>query len=411
MAAAAPFSPTFGISPPVLAGRDDVLADMDEVIDGNIYSPACASLLLGIRGMGKTALLNAIEDRARGQGWLTISESGYPAGLVSRITLHASELVRSLDAEDSPPARRRITGAALMGAGIATEMASEPERPPPSLTMILTSLGERLAERGCGLLISIDELHDADTGEVREFGSIFQLASRRRELPVAFAGAALPELRHTVLSGAKSTFLQRCAQYDLGPLEGSEAEQALLVPMEQAGGTIGAGLLRQAAEASGGHPFMVQLIGARVWSSAADPAAGITAAEVQRGIDEARQRFGGSVYGPVWSTLTGPERRFLIAMIADDDRPSAVSAVGSRWGRPYGSLSTYRRRLINKGMIESAGRGRVRFVRPGARDYAITQARQEGWTLDDRGAVNPPDIPEPGPWNNPLPGSTQSTDP
>ena len=403
MAAAAPFSPTFGISPPVLVGRGEVLADMGEVIDGNIYSPAHASLLLGMRGMGKTALLNTVEDRARGKGWLTISESGYPRGLVERITLQASHLAVSLDSEESAPARRRVTGATVMGIGIATETATEPVRPPPSLTMILTALGERLAERGTGLLITIDELHDADADEVREFGSIFQLASRRRELPVAFVGASLPVLRHTLLSGAKSTFLQRCAQYDVGPLAGPDAEKALRVPIEMVGGEIGAGMLREAADASGGHPFMVQLIGARVWASAADPAAGITAEEVRRGIDEAQQRFGGSVYGPVWSTLTDPERRFLIAMLADDDRASMISAVGIRWGRPYGSLNTYRRRLINKGMIEAAGRGRVRFVRPGARDYVLAQAREEGWTLDDQKAVNPPEAPEPRPWTNPLP--------
>ena len=403
MAAIAPFSPTFGVSPPVLAGRDNVLADMDEVIDGNVYSPACASLLLGIRGMGKTALLNAIEDRARGQGWLTISESGYPRGLIRRITLLASELAFNLDAEESPPAGRRLAGTTLLGVGIATESVPEPERPPPSLTTILTGLGERLAERSSGLLITIDELHDADAGEVREFGSIFQLASRRRELPIAFTGASLPELRHTLLSGAKSTFLQRCAQYDLGPLKVPEVEQALRSPIERAGGEIAARLLRQAVEASGGHPFMVQLIGARMWASAADPAAGISADEVRQGIAEALQRFGGSVYGPVWSRLTEPERRFLVAMVADDDRPSPMSAVGSRWGLNYSSLSTYRRRLINKGMIETAGRGLVRFVRPGARDYAIAQAREEGWTLDDDGTVNPPDTPQPRRWNNPLP--------
>lgn len=148
---------------------------------------------------------------------------------------------------------------------------------------------------------------------------------------------------------------------------------------------------------------MVQLIGARMWASAADPAAGITADEVRQGIAEALGRFGGSVYGPVWGRLSEPERRFLIAMLPDDDRPSPVSAVGGRWGMRYSGLSTYRRRLINKGMIETAGRGLVRFVRPGARDYTIAQARQEGWTLDDDGTVNPPDTPRPGPWHNPLP--------
>lgn len=65
-----PFSPSFGISPPVLAGRRDVLQSFDQVFD-SIRSPSYATLLWGLSGTGKTVLLNAVEDRARGQGWLS----------------------------------------------------------------------------------------------------------------------------------------------------------------------------------------------------------------------------------------------------------------------------------------------------------------------------------------------------
>ncbi len=68
-----PFTPAFGTSPPVLAGRDDILADWDNALETGPHHPDYTLLLLGMRGAGKTAMLNALEELARNQGWITIS--------------------------------------------------------------------------------------------------------------------------------------------------------------------------------------------------------------------------------------------------------------------------------------------------------------------------------------------------
>ena len=79
MRPANPFSPSFGISPPVLAGRRDVLNSFDMVF-GSIRSPSYATLLWGLRGTGKTVLLNAVEDRAKARGWAVVSAAAVGRG-------------------------------------------------------------------------------------------------------------------------------------------------------------------------------------------------------------------------------------------------------------------------------------------------------------------------------------------
>lgn len=126
---------------------------------------------------------------------------------------------------------------------------------PADLETVLAALGDLLAHSGTGLLVTIDELHVSGLDEVREFGSVFQLASRRAERPVAFMGAALPELEDRLMAGDASTFLQRCRRHEIGNLRPSEAEIGLRQPIEAAGGRMDDDALRLAVEASRGQPY------------------------------------------------------------------------------------------------------------------------------------------------------------
>ena len=177
-----------------------------------------------------------------------------------------------------------------MGTGIQVESRSasdHPEPVPADLETTLAALGEFLAERGTGLLVTIDELHVSETGEIREFGSVFQLASRRAERPVAFVGAALPELEDRLMAGDASTFLQRCRRHEIGNLRPSEAAIALREPIEAAGGRIDDDALSIAVEASRGQPYLVQMIGSYAWDDAEDLVRGVTADEVRRAVQPA----------------------------------------------------------------------------------------------------------------------------
>ena len=376
-----PFSPSFGISPPVLAGRRDILNDFDTVFD-SIRSPSYATLLWGLRGIGKTVLLNAVEDRAKAQGWVAISSVATKrSGLVEQVASRVSRRLQALRDEYDPAPRRVVTGVSFMGAGIQTERASGPElraATPLDLEVALAALGDILAERGTGLLVTIDEMHVSDVDEIREFGNVFQLVSRRVERPIAFMGAALPELEHRLLSGDASTFLQRCRRHEIGNLRPSETATALRQPIEMAGGRIAADALRIAVDASRGQPYLVQLIGYSAWDDADDPIRGITPADVERAAGDASLQFGRHVHGPVWYKLSDLDKRFLIAMLADAGS-SAVADIGGRWGHGSRSLSTYRRRLLAAGLIASVGRGRVAFADTAVRHYVASQAVEEGW--------------------------------
>ena len=376
-----PFSPSFGISPPVLAGRREVLNSFDTVFD-NIRSPSYATLLWGLRGSGKTVLLNAVEDRARARGWLTVSAAAVgPKGLVEQIRGKASGLLASLRREHEDAPRRAVAGVSIMGTGIQFESgpaSDHPEPVPDDLETTLAALGDFLAEHGTGLLVTIDELHVSAADEIREFGSVFQLASRRAERPVAFVGAALPELEDRLMAGDASTFLQRCRRHEIDNLRPSEAAIALREPIEAAGGRIDDDALSIAVEASRGQPYLVQMIGSYVWDGAEDLVRGVTADEMRRAVADATEQFGRHVHGPVWNRLSDLDKRFLAAMLADPST-SAVADIGRRWGHSPRSLSTYRKRLLASGLIISIGRGRVAFADPAVRRYVEARAAAEGF--------------------------------
>ena len=376
-----PFSPSFGISPPVLAGRRTPLSDF-ETIFGNVRSPSYATLLWGLRGTGKTVLLNAFEDRSAAHGWLSIAvAAATPMGLLNDIAVKAIRQLEAFEAEHGSPPARVVSGVSLGMIGIQTESAVTPEPVPQGhhdLETVLSRLGDVLAEQGTGLLITIDELHVADVDEIKQFGSIFQLVSRRAERPIAFAGAALPELERRLLSGPSGTFLQRCHRHEIGNLTMPETEVALRDPIVSAGARIDADSLRTVVDASNGQPYFVQLIGASLWDESEDPVAGIRADEAERAVANARSLYGQHVHAPVWHRLSDLDKRFLIAML-EDRGSSAIADIGTRWQHDSRSLSRYRQRLLSAGLIRSVGHGRVAFVDDAARAFVSLQALAEGW--------------------------------
>ncbi|MDE0267454.1 MAG: ATP-binding protein [Acidimicrobiaceae bacterium] len=375
-----PFSPSFGISPPVLAGRQDVLNSFGTVFD-SIRSPSYATLLWGLRGTGKTVLLNEIENRCREQGWMVVSAVVVGrSGLVEQIAYKISRLLAALRHEHTPTPKRAVTGVSVLGVGIQTErvpVVDPTERATIDLEDTLAALGDFLAERNTGLLVTIDELHASETSEIRQFGNIFQLVSRRAQRPVAFVGAALPELENRLISGDASTFLQRCRRHEITNLRPSEAATALRQPIELAGGRIEDDALNVAVDASMGQPYLVQLIGSYMWDDTEDLTRGVTLEEVRRAVADASEQFGVHVHGPVWHQLSDLDRKFLVSMLIDS-ATSAVADIGARWGHNTRSLSTYRKRLLTAGLIISVGHGRVAFADPTVRRYVKTQAAKEG---------------------------------
>lgn len=384
MATGNPFSPRFGAVPPVLAGRREILRDMSLVADGDFNSPSCASLLLGTRGMGKTTLLQVLEDDFAGRGWLTLSATARNGGgLLDDLATQAADLQHRISHGDAPRGTTRVSSVSVAGFGVGTEHVPAPDRP-GDLRQTLAALGRHAADGEVGVLVTIDELQDANLDEIREFGAVFQHESSRSRLPIVFAGAGLPEMTTTLLSGRHSTFLHRCEQYEIGLLSRAESRRALAEPIDAGGATITPADLEAMLAAAAGHPYMLQTVGYDVWKAAADPTSGITTAEVTAGLAESLLDMGPRIYGPIWRGLSPIDKRLLICML-HDPATSQVSDIAHRWDADPKHVATYRQRLITKGFIRSAGRGIIHFAHPQARRYTQQQSTEEGWTLTPNG--------------------------
>ena len=368
-----PFSPTFGAPPPVIAGRDDILDAMSDALDTGPTHPDYTSLFLGVRGAGKTVLLNAVEDLARTRGWLTLSEDASHAGLIGRLTRASARLLTALEEEPS----RRIRAVTAAGFGVEFEPSTGPDtagtNSAEDLRRVLGALGQALDGGDSGLVITLDELLRADLEEVQQFGSVIQHVCRREQRPVAFVGAALPQLEDRLGSDDTATFLQRCSRFDIGRLGSAATRLAISKPIEDRGASIDPDALDSAATASSGYAFMVQLVGFHSWAVATDPPLRITPTDVAAGIDRAQGRVARLVLAPIWRDLSDMDQRFLLAM-AHDEGESTVADVARRLGVDTNYAAVYRQRLIRAGMIMPTGKGRIDLAHHAARGWLRQKA-------------------------------------
>ena len=360
-----PFAPTFGAAPPVLAGRDDILADLADAWSTGPTHPSYTTLLIGRRGSGKTVVLEALRALGHSRGWLSISDAAATPGLLNRLAMRAFGLLRERASELHSHVAR-----GLSAAGIRLDADNLPTFSEPSLRLeaVLRALASHLGESGTGLLVTVDELHAGATNELRALGVVVQDVTRISRLPLAFVGAGLPMLEETLLSDTSVTFLQRCAQHEIGLLDPSAAWTALSEPVKQHGGHMDPKAVSHGVNVSQGYPFLVQLIGYHAWEAAADPTVAVTLEDAVAGAETALDRVSQLVVAPIWRDLAVGSRRFLAAM-AIDDGPSPTSAVAARLGVSSGYVGTYRQRLMRSGMVASAGHGRLAFVLSATRDW------------------------------------------
>ena len=238
---------------------------------------------------------------------------------------------------------------------------------------VLTALAERLACTRTGLLLTVDELQGLHLPDARELAVAVQHITRRELLPMAFVGAALPDIEAMVLNDRGMTFFQRCARARLLPLEPADTELALRRPITDAGRAIEDEALEIIVKASRGHPFTIQLLGYHSWETAVESLAAprIDLGHARVAILEAEWAELEQIVKPIWSGLSEMDRSFLTAMALDDERSTIVD-IAHRLGRSTNYAQHYRRRLIDAGVIIAAGRGGVRFVHHATRDWLST---------------------------------------
>ncbi|TWG99999.1 hypothetical protein L615_002300000370 [Nocardioides sp. J9] len=305
--------------------------------------------------------------------WLVISETATP-NLIDRI-IH-EDLPRLLSEVDPRQTESRLTGVSLPGGFGADREVSERHTPRPGLRSQLNLLTDLLAERGGGVLITVDEVHRKGLNDLRELGTTIQHAFRERR-NVAFVGAGLPSAVDDLLSDEVSTFLRRADRRHLRTVRPEEVAAAIAVPVREAGRDITPDALQVAVAGTGGYPFMIQLVGLHAWR-ADSTAATIDVDQARRGVDQARRKVGQLVHASALADLSDVDRSFLAAM-AHDDGPSRMADIAARLGVDATYAGQYRLRLIAAEVIEPRGHGLVDFTLPGLRDYLREHAASSHW--------------------------------
>jgi hypothetical protein len=358
-----PFKPTAGANPPILVGRDDMLDEFEESLDDGPGSPARLCRITGARGVGKTALLAELAERARPRGWVLLSENAY-AGLNARLAERADQVRAKLDT--APPGRLVTSVQGNLGPVGAGVGLAGPSAAPTGLRYRLEALLDAVEQHGGGVLITVDEIQGASAGDLRELAATFQhLVSEDRDVALAIAG--LPSAVSDILNDKVLTFLRRATPFELEEVPLDLVSSALEQTIRTGGRSIDRDALDLAAGATAGYPFMIQLVGYHLWGRAdADGHIGLPQAEAA--VERARRRLGATVHQTALADLSEVDRSYLVAM-AQDDGPSRTSRVAERMGVEPGYAQVYRTRLREAGMIEVVGRGLVDFTLPYLRDY------------------------------------------
>ncbi|HZC26805.1 MAG TPA: ATP-binding protein [Actinopolymorphaceae bacterium] len=380
-----PYAPGAGQRPPELAGRDREVRQFEVVLERVAAGrPERSMVLSGLRGVGKTVLLNALRSLALARAWGTGKVEARPdrsIRLPIAQALHTAS--RDLGPRHRDPDRVEEFLGVLKAFALETSAKDRKGvrwRPPydvPALrgradsgdleldlTELFTAAGELARDLGVGVAVFIDEMQDISPDELAAVcGACHEISQRSAAFIVV--GAGLPHLP-TALSASKS-YAERLFRYvSVDRLEREDADRALTVPAETEDVEFESGALDALHEVTDGYPYFVQAFGKATWDAA--PKSPIRADDVKMAAPDAEAELAVGFFGSRYERATPAEREYMRAMAElgaqQSDEPVPTSDVASILGRKPQSLSPARDALIKKGLVYAAERGTVAFTVP-----------------------------------------------
>lgn len=386
-----PYAPGAGQRPPELAGRDTELSAFDVVLERIAHGrPERSLVLTGLRGVGKTVLLNQLRSAAIGRGWGTGKIEARPDQSLRRPVSSALHMalreLRHPDQDSMDAVLAVLKAFALRQAPVDAKVRDrwQPGIDAPAasgradsgdmeidLVELLSDAAGLAADVGKGIALFIDEMQDVQPDDVSAICAACHELSQQGA-PLIVVGAGLPHLP-AVLSASKS-YSERLFRYlRIDRLDRDAADRALLAPAEREEVTFEPAALDALFAAADGYPYFVQAYGKVTWDvSASSP---ITAADVAMAAPVAEAELAVGFFGSRYDRATPAEREYMHAM-ADLGGPAgasvATSEVAVSLGRKPASLSPARDSLIKKGLVYSAERGQIAFTVPHFGRFLLT---------------------------------------
>jgi hypothetical protein len=373
-----PFSPGAGSPPPELVGRDPIL-EQARILLGRIREkrPEKSMLLTGLRGVGKTVLLNEIERLARAGGYHTIvveAREDRPLGPLLAPYLRALlfELDRIAGAGDKVKRGLRVLRSFLGALKVTYEDVSigldvDPEQGSADsgdleidLPNLFVAVAEAAEERKSAVAVLIDEIQYFDR---KELGALIMAMHKvqQRQLPLILLGAGLPILPG--LAGESKSYAERLFSFpDVGALSEQDSAKALRDPARAAGVAFAAEALQEVFRLTKGYPYFLQEWGYQSWNLATTSA--ISLQVVQEATATVIPRLDQNFFRVRFDRLTPSEKNFLRAMAELGPGAHRTGDIATTLGVKVTSLGPVRAKLIKKGIVYSPAHGDMAFTVP-----------------------------------------------
>ena len=373
-----PYAPGAGAPPPELAGRDALIEQVRIATERvRIGRQAKSVLMIGLRGVGKTVLLDRMRQDAEAAGMETIrieapEGRSLPAMLAPQIRLALLRLSRRDKAKDlASRGLRALAGFAkslkLKYADLEVGIDLDPEPGladngdlETDLQALLEAAGRAAQADGTALVLFIDELQYVPEEQLASLVTALHRCAQQ-QVPVVLVGAGLPQLPGQ-MGRAKSDAERLLALPFIGPLDAIAARDALEVPAAALGVRFEPAATEAIIRATEGYPYFLQEWGKHAWDVA--PRSPITVDDVDIAATVAVAALDESFFRVRFDRLTLAEKRYLRAMAGIGPGPHRSGDIADALGRKVTAMGPIRAQLIEKGMVWSPNHGDTAFTVP-----------------------------------------------
>ena len=373
-----PFAPGAGVPPPELAGRDALLDTMQVAAERTRRRlPARSMLLLGLRGVGKTVLLNRAHEQAEAAGLATVTieatdRRALPAQLAAELHGVLLRLSRERRVRDLASRALRVLAGFASALNVKygdVELAIDAPAEPGvadsgdlelDLGALFDAVGTAASASDTALFLIVDELQYRPKVELAALSAALHRAAQRR-LPILLAAAGLPQLRARVAEA--KTYAERLFEFrDVGPLDAQASADAVAKPIRGRNADITPDAVTMIVAETQGYPYFLQEWGKHAWDIA--ESSPIDAGDVARASNEVAASLDAGFFRARFDRLTPAQKRYLRAMAELGPGPHRSGEIARVLHRKVTSLGPTRAQLIAKGMIWSAARGDTAFTVP-----------------------------------------------
>jgi hypothetical protein len=373
-----PYSPGAGSQPPELAGRSAIIENASIALDRiRMGRNARSFILYGLRGVGKTVLLNRIRNDADARGFVTIhieapENRSLPAILAPSLRSMLIKLSAKQKGRDlAQRALRAVAGFARALKVKYQDIEFQVDLPAETgladsgdlefdLKELLEAAAIAAAQSETALVLFIDELQYVEEEQLEALITALHAASQK-QLPVTVVAAGLPQLLGQM--GKAKSYSERLFEYaSIDKLPRTEAARALVKPAVNEGVTLEPAAVAAILEQTKGYPYFLQEWGKHAWNLASDNK--ITESDAQNATPQAIAELDSGFFRVRFDRLTPTEKQYMRAMAALGAGPHRSGDIAIQLGKKVTTIAPVRNNLIAKGMAYSPAHGDIAFTVP-----------------------------------------------